>query len=300
MAEVSNESPSVAEADTPTTGTTTGKQSPVSRLVTVFTFCRTIAGRLWHAALMKKQQLFRHSIKHGTLIFSGIAAAASVVSAVFFYESLRYSNDSLKVALDGYQRGYVDHLSARYSFSGDDEYLVLSNPGLMRVSSIRLRRVPYFVLEDKAFSVKGLGVALRSDPTLFNKLREAGLAQSPRDYFDLMGPDREISISELFPEDQAQVEVSRSANENGVRVADALGGIFVIDWIASFANGPESAQTSQNLEFWVSRDNTREDLIDESWGRSVAKRIEDTASTSKDYLLEVQQPPAPTAKKKHR
>jgi hypothetical protein len=247
-----------------------------------------------------RKRVIRHSLKHGSLVFNGIATGATVVSAIFFFKSLQYSNESLRVALNGYQRGYADHLSARYAFSGDEEYLVVTNSGLMPASAIRLRRVPYFVFSDKAISVKGLGVELLRDASLFSKLRIAGIAQSPRDYLDLMGPDREISISELTAQDQTQVEVSRSSNQNGIRVANALGGIFIVDWIVTFNSGPENVQTSQNLEFWLSHANTRESLTDESWGPSVAKRIEDAASSSKDYLLEVEPWPPAIPSKKHR
>ncbi len=237
-------------------------------------------------SMRRKPRFVRHILKHGNLTLTAISAIASVTSACFFYSSLKMSNDSLKVSLNAYQRGYVDHLSGRYAFAGDEEYLVLQNAGAVPAYHIVARRVPYFVLNDRAVTVKGLAYELKQSKALLKTLVSKGVVTKSSDYADLMGPDREISIKSLDPGQDSEVEVSESANLNGVRIASALGGIFVVQWRVGFTSGPDQTETTQVLEFWLSNNQTRENLSGLSWGDAVVTEIEKASKTSRDYLLE--------------
>ena len=212
-------------------------------------------------------------IEHGPLIAATVSAIASIVSAVLFLYSLRYSRESVDIALQAYRRTLDSKISARYAILGDDEYLVIHNTGPNVTRKVTVRREPFFIFRDGVRSAIGLGEDLRGKSATLAKLRSSGVLTSPDQYDDLMGPTREFSVEQLYVGQDSSLELSHFSNVNAIRIADSLNGIFVVRWRLDYEVDPDGRQASQAVDFWLGPLNTREELSHEEWGESISNRI---------------------------
>ena len=224
------------------------------------------------------------AIQHGSLIASVIAALATVASAIIFFYSLQYSRESVDVALQVYQRSLESKISARYAFLGEDEYLILKNLGPNVARRITARREPFFVFRGVVESARGFDDELRKDKTVLGRLQKDGILNSVSEYEDLMGPTRELVVEKLDVGQETELELSQFANANAVKIAETLGGIFVVRWHLDYELDPDGRPASRTIDFWVAPSNTREDLANETWGGGVSDRIERATIQSLDFL----------------
>jgi hypothetical protein len=230
----------------------------------------------------KRGQLMKEWIIPGAAI---VSAASSLLSAVIYYKTLETSLASVAIAAHAYERNVDARFELRYTFPGDQEYVVVRNSGTVPADAIVVSGTRYFVSDKELFTVKNMMELLRDDVGKLSKLKDEGIVRSWCDFRNVMGAQREFAVESLGIHEQTELEVSHFVNENAVRVAETLGLEYVVLWRVKYLVGPDEHAASQIFGIWMTKDNTRIDLADVAGGVGVVARILKFEDNTTDVLF---------------